>query len=73
MDLFWETAEGCVLVDYKNYPGYDNVMDAASDFYAGKYAPQLKAYAEALQAAGKTVRDSLIYYAVRGVAVRVVQ
>ena len=73
MDLVWETAEGCVLVDYKNYPGYDNVMDAASDFYAGKYAPQLKAYAEALQAAGKKVRDSLIYYAVRGVAVRIIQ
>ena len=71
MDLVWETGDGCILVDYKNYPGYDDVTDASSQFFAGKYAPQLKAYAGALRAAGKNVLDSLIYYAVRGVAVRV--
>ena len=25
IDLLWETAEGVVVVDYMNYPGYDDV------------------------------------------------
>lgn len=71
MDLVWETAEGCVLVDYKNYPGFDDVLDPTSEFYVGKYLPQLQSYRKALVQAGKTVRDTLAYYAVQGKIVRI--
>jgi ATP-dependent exoDNAse (exonuclease V) beta subunit len=70
MDLVWETEEGCVLVDFKNYPGYDDVLDPGSKFFVGKYAPQLKCYREALKGAGKTVLDTLVFYAVQGRCVR---
>ena len=70
MDLVWETEEGCVLVDFKNYPGYDDVMDPESQFFVGKYAPQMKCYREALKGAGKTVLDTLVFYAVQGRCVR---
>lgn len=66
MDLVWETDESFVLVDYKNYPGYDDVLDSESKFFVGKYLPQMACYREALEGVGKTVKDVLIYYAVQG-------
>ncbi len=72
MDLVWETAEGCVLVDFKNYPGFENILDPASKFYVGKYASQMADYRKALLKAKKTVLDTIIYYSVLGRAVRVV-
>lgn len=68
MDLLWYTAENeCVLVDFKNYPGtMSNALDKKNEKYVGKYAVQLKAYQEALVAAGTTVTTMLIYYSVLG-------
>ncbi len=66
MDLVWETEEGCVLVDYKNYPGYDDVLDPESKFFVGKYLLQMACYREALRRTGKNVLGVLIYYAVQG-------
>jgi ATP-dependent exoDNAse (exonuclease V) beta subunit len=68
MDLLWYTAENeCVLVDFKNYPGtMSNALDKKNEKYVGKYAVQLKAYQEALVAAGTTVTEMLIYYSVLG-------
>ena len=72
MDLVWETEDGCVLVDYKNYPGYDDVMDQESKFYVGKYLPQMKCYREALNVAEKTVREKLVFYAVQGRIIKLI-
>ena len=66
IDLIWETDEGCVIVDFKNYPGFDNVTDPESEFYAGKYSPQMRSYCSAVKAAEKEVRDVLIFYSVQG-------
>ena len=74
IDLLWYLNEHeCVLIDYKNFPGGKAMItnpDPQNDHYAGKYAPQLKAYREMLQASGLTVKDSLIYYSVMGCVVR---
>lgn len=72
MDLVWETKEGCVLVDFKNYPGFENILDPASKFYVGKYASQMADYRKALLKAKKTILDTLVYYSVLGRVVRVV-
>ena len=72
MDLVWETADGCVLVDFKNYPGFENILDPASKFYVGKYASQMADYRKALLKAKKTILDTLVYYSVLGRVVRVV-
>ena len=69
MDLVWETENGCVLVDFKNYPGYDDVLDKESRFYVGKYFTQMACYAEALEKAGKKIRSILIYYVIQGCCV----
>lgn len=71
MDLVWETDKGVVLVDFKNYPGYDDVLNPESKFYVGKYIHQMFHYGNALTRAGKTVLDSLIFYAVQGRIVKV--
>ncbi|MCF2564787.1 UvrD-helicase domain-containing protein [Prevotella brevis] len=74
IDLLWYLNEHeCVLIDYKNFPGGKAMItnpDPQNDHYAGKYAPQLKAYREMLQASGLTVKDALIYYSVMGCVVR---
>lgn len=74
IDLLWYTSENeCVLIDFKNFPGSKATIttpDEKNEHYAGKYAAQLKAYREVLQASGLTVRDSLIYYSVMGCIVK---
>ena len=73
MDLLWYTAEKeCVLIDFKNYPGImSHVLDKTKNEYVGKYAAQLKAYEEALVAAGIKVTAKLIYYSVLGYLVEI--
>lgn len=68
MDLLWYTSPTeCVLIDYKNHPGViGNVLNKANDKYVGKYAAQLKAYEEALTAAGMSLKAKLVYYSVLG-------
>lgn len=73
IDLLWYTADKeCILIDFKNYPGImSKVLDSSSKEFVGKYAAQLKAYEDALVAAGMTVKTMLIYYSVLGCLVEV--
>ena len=78
IDLVWKTDEGCVLVDYKNFPaqgikGEDLVMnnDEKNDHYVGHYFPQLREYRAALEAAGMDVTHVFVFYAVLGCLVEV--
>ena len=74
IDLLWMLNDHeCVLIDFKNFPGSKATITTPgekNEHYAGKYAAQLKAYREVLQASGLTVRDALIYYSVMGCVVR---
>jgi ATP-dependent exoDNAse (exonuclease V) beta subunit len=72
IDLLWYLNENeCVLIDFKNFPGTKaSVTNSENDHYAGKYAPQLKAYRDILQSSGITVKDTLIYYSVMGCVVK---
>ena len=72
MDYVWETDAGCVIVDYKTFPGKkEDLLDKKSDYYVGKYKGQLDCYEEALTAAGKKVIAKLLYYPVVGVIVKI--
>lgn len=72
MDLVYQTPLGCVLVDYKTYPGADNtVLDPQEKHYAGHYAGQFNCYTRALKLAGYTVLDRLVYYPVSGQVVKI--
>ena len=71
IDLMWQTQEGCVLVDFKSFPGeIKSILNPESSHYAGLYAPQLQAYKQAIEANGIKLLDSLIYYSVQGNIVR---
>ena len=71
IDLVWKTAKGCVLLDYKNYPGSVDYCNPDSEDFTGHFAPQLSIYAKALVAAGEKVIDTLIYYPIQGDLVRI--
>ena len=72
MDLVWETADGCVLVDFKTYPGkIFDVIEPNHDHYAGRYKPQFDCYRSALEAAGKRVLKSYVYYPINGTIVEI--
>ena len=76
MDLLWvrdKTRKTCVLVDYKSYHGNPDLNSANPEVrkhYQG-YAPQLLVYKKALEQAGWTVEDVLIYYFIQGRVVQV--
>ncbi|MCC8118123.1 MAG: UvrD-helicase domain-containing protein [Bacteroidales bacterium] len=70
MDLVWETPDGCVLVDFKTFPGgASSVMSPEHDHYAGKYGMQFLCYEEAIKASGRKVIASYVYYPVAGLLV----
>ena len=72
MDLVWRTANGCVLVDYKTFPGNKaELYKKGGDHWAGNYASQLSVYADALSATpwGKPLAR-LLFYPVEGVVVK---
>ena len=72
IDLVWETDCGCVVVDFKSFPGTrEAVINPSGEHFAGRYAPQLTAYRRVLEAAGEPVRDTLVCYVVQGCLVRV--
>ena len=72
MDFVWETDSGCVVVDYKTFPGEKNdLLDTKSDYYVGKYKGQLECYEKALTAGGKKVIAKVLYYPVVGVVVKI--
>ncbi|HVW27364.1 MAG TPA: PD-(D/E)XK nuclease family protein [Polyangiaceae bacterium] len=66
IDLLLDTPRGAVIIDHKTYPG---AMNTWSD-RAATFAPQLAAYSEALRAAGRTVSECWVSFAVAGGVVR---
>ena len=73
MDMVWNTKEGCVLVDYKTFPGRkEELFDPKSPHWAGHYASQLGVYSKALRARdGKDPIARLLYYPVQGLILSV--
>ena len=72
MDFVWETAEGCVVVDYKTFPGKkEDLLNKESKYYVGKYKGQLECYEQALTTAGKKVLGKYLYYPMIGVLVNI--
>lgn len=71
MDLAWETEKGCILIDYKTFPGNENLVLQPGDHYAGNYRGQFDCYTRALVAAGKKVTARFVYYPVTGMLVRI--
>lgn len=72
MDFVWETASGCVVVDYKTTnANKDALLNKATDIYVGKYKGQLECYEQALNAAEKNVIAKVLYYPVIGVIVKI--
>lgn len=70
MDLVWETDKGCVLVDFKTFPGTEAIVTEDDNVhYAGNYKPQFDCYHAALEAAGKKVIAEYVYYPVNGMIV----
>lgn len=72
MDLVWRTDKGCVLVDFKTFPGAKSeLFKKESDHWAGKYASQLGIYSDALSACGwGKPLDCLLFYPVEGLVIR---
>lgn len=72
IDMLYHTEEGDVLVDYKTFSGKkDEIKDMKSKFYAGKYSGQIEIYKEAIEKAGRKVRDTLICYFNLGIIIRI--
>lgn len=72
MDFIWETSAGCIIVDYKTFPGKtEDLLDSNSNYYVGKYKGQLDCYEQTLAAGEKKIIAKLLYYPVVGVIVEV--
>ena len=72
IDLVWQTEEGSILIDYKTCPmGATAITNPESEHYAGRYAGQLNAYADAMSAAGEKVLKRYVYYPVSGLLVEI--
>lgn len=73
MDMVWNTADGCVLVDYKTFSGQkEEVEKSDSKFWAGHYASQQSVYSSALSREGHKVLAKLLFYPILGVVVELV-
>ncbi|HEU4583752.1 MAG TPA: UvrD-helicase domain-containing protein [Polyangiaceae bacterium] len=62
IDLLLETPGGVILVDHKSFPGRASEWEQR----ALAYAPQLLAYARALEIAGKSLTAMLVHFTVGG-------
>jgi len=65
IDLIWKTEKGCVVVDFKNKKNNEEAADSARG-----YTPQLYAYYEALQKAGETVADMILFYPIQSLLIK---
>ena len=73
MDLVYETNNGCILIDFKTFPGTESaVTEKGNPHFAGNYKPQFDCYQSALEAAGKQVIAQYVYYPVNGMIVSIV-
>ena len=68
IDMVWKTKDSCVIVDYKTFSG--SAKDALNRTVK-EYGSQMKIYRAALEAAGETVADVLIFYPIAGLIVKV--
>lgn len=71
MDLVWKTANGCVLIDYKTFPGNEQLVLTPGNHYAGNYKGQFDCYTHALEAAGEQVVARYVYYPVTGMLIKI--
>jgi len=72
MDLVWETEQGCVLIDFKSFPGKEeDVVNPENSHYAGKYKPQFDYYRAALKESGKDVIGSYVFFPVNGILIEI--
>lgn len=71
MDLVWKTANGCVLVDYKTFPGNEQLVLTPGNHYAGNYKGQFDCYTHALEAANEQVIARYVYYPVTGMLIKI--
>jgi hypothetical protein len=62
IDLLLETPRGVVIIDHKSFPGRAAEWEAR----ALDYAPQLLAYARALEIAGREVLAMIVHFTVGG-------
>ncbi len=70
MDMVWYTAGGCILVDYKTFPGSRaDLFNGKSKHWAGGYASQLSVYGAALAATGEKLKAKLLFYPVEGLVI----
>lgn len=70
MDLVYVTREGCILTDFKTNPEGCRVLDRNDEHYAGKYNTQFSCYMKALEKTDMKVKDTLVFYPVSGLIVR---
>lgn len=71
MDFVWKTDKGCVLVDYKTFPGTKQLVLQQGDHYAGNHKGQFGCYTHALESAGEKVIGRYVYYPVGGMLVKI--
>lgn len=73
MDFVWQTANGSILVDFKNlFIGSDKTcLDSNAEHYLGKYKGQFDCYEQVLAAHGESVLDRLIYMPITGRVVKI--
>lgn len=71
MDFVWKTGNGCVLIDYKTFPGSEQLALNPGDHYAGNYKGQFDCYTHALESANEKVLARYVYYPVGGMLVKI--
>lgn len=71
MDFVWKTSNGCVLIDYKTFPGSEQLVLTPGNHYAGNYKGQFDCYTNALEAAGEHVIARFVYYPVTGMLIKI--
>lgn len=70
IDLIWETPEGCVLIDFKTFPGKESdVTSQDGPHSAARYAAQFQLYRNAIEASGHKMLDSYVYYPIAGLLI----
>lgn len=67
IDLLLDTPEGVVIIDHKSFPGRASEWEAR----ALEHAPQLLAYARALEIAGRQVLAMVVHFMVGGGVVEI--
>lgn len=71
IDFLWKTKNACVIVDFKTFFGNEEeILDAQSESFAGKYKSQLDLYEKVLKDAGEKVAAKMLWYPCAGIVVK---